>query len=450
MEIKFTTNGGRNMKKKVLAILLTVTVLSIVGNTVCAADFTSGTENTTELSGSIADDEDISENIIDENTTLEVNKEPETTEEPENIELQEKSDGTLEFASEEIINEEDTVPEFNDGQEDTLTDSADTPSASAKYPSMKKVETDKYAVTVKNATESTYAKFIPGKTGKYVFRRTVTFKNQYTHKNETCTVQIYTVYDSKFQQMNKQTDLAGYGCYELKKGKTYYIECGSGLKVILDGELLTDIASIDLAELPKTTVLYTPIDFNESAWRSGSSYDIVDRWKGKLKITYSNGKTETISTDAVNKYGSSVRHYLIYKGKKSSPVAGKYNVYFSIDGSKTTAVLKNVSVKKLSSMPILKGSGTKTFETAGNQAYVGFKTGKSTKYQISLIFPNYDPGEWPLPIMQEKNGELKRVNSVQNGKTCILKANTVYYISVSLFSNGPTNPTVTLKLTAKN
>ena len=101
-------------------------------------------------------------------------------------------------------------------------------------------------------------------------------------------------------------------------------------------------------------------------------------------------------------------------------------------------------------MPILKGSGTKTFETAGNKAYVGFKTGKSTKYQISLIFPNYNPGEWPLPIMQEKNGELKSVSSVQNGKTCTLKANTVYYISVSLFSNGPTNPTVTLKLTAKN
>ena len=66
------------------------------------------------------------------------------------------------------------------------------------------------------------------------------------------------------------------------------------------------------------------------------------------------------------------------------------------------------------------------------------------------MFPNYDPGEWSLPIMQEKNGELKRVNSVQNGKTCILKANTVYYISVSLFSNGRTNSTVTLKLTAKN
>ena len=79
------------MKTKVLAVLLTATILSIVGNPVCAADFTSGMENTTELSGSIADDEDISENII-ENTTVEVNKEPETTEEPENIELQEESD----------------------------------------------------------------------------------------------------------------------------------------------------------------------------------------------------------------------------------------------------------------------------------------------------------------------------------------------------------------------
>ena len=232
------------MKTKVLAVLLTATILSIVGNPVCAADFTSGMENTTELSGSIADDEDISENII-ENTTVEVNKEPETTEEPENIELQEESDETLEFASEEATDEEDTVPEFNDGQEETLTDSAETPSVSAKYPSMKKVETDKYAVTIKDVTESTYVKLVPDKTGKYVFRRTVTFKNQYTHKNETRTVHIYTVYDSKFQKMNNQTDPAtGYGYYELKKGKTYYIECDGGLKVILEGELLTDIASI--------------------------------------------------------------------------------------------------------------------------------------------------------------------------------------------------------------
>ena len=109
----------------------------------------------------------------------------------------------------------------------------------------RKVETDKYAVTIKDVTESTYVKLVPDKTGKYVFRRTVTFKNQYTHKNETRTVHIYTVYDSKFQKMNNQTDPAtGYGYYELKKGKTYYIECDGGLKVILEGELLTDIASI--------------------------------------------------------------------------------------------------------------------------------------------------------------------------------------------------------------
>lgn len=436
------------MKKKVLTVLLAVTMTATAGSPVCASDFTSGTAKTEEFSEGIEESEETQKPDIQEDeenaTVLQETTEPVE----ENSESEEEK---ITDTEEMIDTEDDSLPEFDDGQDEGVADSAQQPVTSKKYPLMKRVEKGKYAVTVKNATENSYVKFVPDQTGKYVFKRTVTYKNEYTHKNETRTVQIYNLFDSKSKKVNGIVEPGvGYGCYELKKGKTYYVGCESGLKVILQGEILTDVASVKPVNLSNSVALYTPIDFNKSAWRSGNAYDVADRWKGNIKITYSDGKTETIPTYGVNKYGASVRCYIIYKGKKSSPEAGRYNVHFSIDGSKAEAVLKNVSVKKLSAMPTLNGSGKKTFKVGGKDVYVRFKTGKSTKYQVSLTFPDYNPGEWPIAIMQEKNGELKYAGNVQNGKTCTLKANTVYYLSVNLFSNWLANPTVTLKLTAKN
>lgn len=430
------------MKKKVLTVLLAITMTATAGSPVYASDFTSETAQTEEFSEGIAESEEVQKSVTqeDEENTGTVLQETTETEEEKITDTEEITD-----------TEDDLLPEFDDGQDDEFTASAQQPATSGKYPSMKKVENGKYTVTVKNTTEDSYVKFVPDQTGKYVFRGTLTYKNEYTQKNETRITTVYNLFDSKFGRVNAITESGvGYSCYNLKKGKTYYIGCESGLKIILQGEILTDIASIKPVKLSNSVALYTPIDFNKSVWRSGNAYDVADRWRGNIKITYSDGKTETIPTYGTNKYGAPVRCYIIYKGKKSSPEAGRYDVHFSIDGSKAEAVLKNVSVKKLSSMPTLNGSGKKTFKVGGKNVYVRFKTGKSTKYQVSLTFPAYNPGEWPISIKQEKNGELKYVGNVQNGKTCTLKANTVYYLSVNLFSNWETNPTVTLKLTAKN
>ena len=82
--------------------------------------------------------------------------------------------------------------------------------------------------------------------------------------------------------------------------------------------------------------------------------------------------------------------------------------------------------------------------------YARFKTGKSTKYRVSVSFPDYDLGSQGISIEQEKKGKLEYIKYVQNGGTCTLKANTVYYFSVNLHSGWQDNSTGTVKVTSVN
>lgn len=411
------------MKRKVLTMLLAVSMTATMGSPICAADFTSGTENVEEFFEDTIENTETSEDTMPEEATKEMDPD-----------IEEITD-----------TEEDEIPEFDDGQEDVLTDSAEKPSSSAKYPSMKKTSEGVYTATLKNTTENSYVKFIPGKTAKYVLKKTSTY-NGYSN-----TSGAYYVYDSKFKVINTVSD-RGYSCYKLEKGKTYYLGCDPASKVVFHAEILTDVVSIKPVKIDKSIVFYTPLDFYQDSYESNNKnqYDVAERWRGKIKITYSDGKTETISTDHQNKYGEYLTRYVIYNGKKSSPVAGTYDVHLKFSSSNTEAIVKNVKVKKISSMPTLNGSGKKTVNVGSSGVYVRFKTGKSTKYLISFSFPNYNLGQWPISIMQEKNGKLTSVNHIQNGGICTLKANTVYYFSANIHSGWLENPTVTLTATPKN
>lgn len=437
------------MKKKVLTMLLAVTMSATMGSPVCAADFTSGAENAAEFSENVVDSENASENTSDTDTAPEEMNE--ATDEEASEDSQESD--MLEFIDEEITDEGDSVPEFNDGQEDILTDSAEKPSASAKYPSMKKTG-DIYTATVKNATEKDYVKFVPNKTGKYVLKMTITYPYGYTYTNG-----VYDVYNSKFKMLEgiSISGYRGYGVYKLEKGKTYYWGMGQGKsvsKVVFQAEMLADIVSIKLVKIDKSVAFYTPIDFSQERYGTDNKnqYNVAERWreKGKIKITYSDGKTETIRTDRRNKYGQWLSRYIVYNGKKSSPEPGTYDVHLKFDSSKAEAVVKNVKVKKLSSLPTINGSGSKTVSVTNNGMYVRFKTGKSTKYRVSVSFPEYDFGSQGISIQQEKKGELEYMNYVQNGGTCTLKANTVYYFYVNLHSGWMDNSTGTIKVTSVN
>ena len=433
------------MKRKVLTMLLAVTMSATVGSPVCAADFTSGTENVSEFSGNVVDSENASENTADVDTASEEVNETMDAEESEDSQ---KSD-MPEFTDEESADDEDSIPEFNDDQEDILTDSAGKPCTAAKYPSMKKTG-NVYTATVKNATEKNYVKFVPNKTGKYVLKMTIT--SQYG----TYTNSVYDAYNSKFKML-EDISTGGYGAYKLEKGKTYYFGMGMGKsasKVVFQAEMLADVVSIKPVKIDKSVAFYTPIDFYQDRYGTDNKnqYNVAERWrgKGKIKITYSDGKTETIRTDQRNRYGQWLSRYIIYNGKKSSPEPGTYDVHLKYDNSKAEAVVKNVKVKKLSGLPTINGSGSKKFSVTNSGMYARFKTGKSTKYRVSVSFPDYNLGSQGISIEQEKKGKLEHINHVQNGGTCTLKANTVYYFYVNLHSGWANNSTGTLKVTPVN
>ena len=224
-------------------MLLAVTMSATVGSPVCAADFTSGAESAAEFSESLVSGEGTSENTTDMGTVSEeadVEEKTQRTEEVEEpaaeqeetndaavtgeLEASEEADAEAfaaeEVAEEDITDEEDAAPEFNDGQEDVLTDSAELPSASKKYPSMKKQSGYVYTVTAKNMTDNDYVKFVPGKTANYVLKKTSTLSGGYENTNG-----VYYVYDSKFKQMISDSTVRGYSCYKLEKGKTYLGNC---------------------------------------------------------------------------------------------------------------------------------------------------------------------------------------------------------------------------------
>lgn len=431
------------MKKKVLTMLLAATMTATMGSPICAADFTSGAENVDAFSESIMEGEGTSEDAADIDT---VNGEPDAAEEPGDPE----ETDILEFAAGESTGEDEETPEFNDGQEDVLTDNAEKPASSAKYPSMKKTG-DVYSATVKNATEKDYVKFVPNKTGKYVLKMTITYPYGYTYTNG-----VYDAYNSKFKTL-EAIDIRGYSAYKLEKGKTYYFGRGMGpsvSKVVFQAEMLADVVSIKLVKIDKSVAFYTPIDFYQEQYETDNKnqYNVAERWreKGKIKITYSDGKTETIRTDRRNKYGQWLSRYIVYNGKKSSPEPGTYDVHLKYDSSKAEAVVKNVKVKKLSSLPTINGSGSKKFSVTNSGMYARFKTGKSTKYRVSVSFPDYDLGSRGINIEQEKKGKLEYINYVKNGEICTLKANTVYYFQVSLFSGWQDISTGTVKITPVN
>ena len=314
---------------------------------------------------------------------------------------------------------------------------------------MKKQSGYVYTVTAKNMTDNDYVKFVPGKTANYVLKKTSTLSGGYENING-----VYYVYDSKFKQMISDSTVRGYSCYKLEKGKTYYLrgENERASKTVFHAEILADVVSIKAVKIDKSIVFYTPIDFYQDMYETNdkTKYDVAERWRGKIKVTYSDGKTETMSSEDRNKYGEYLNRYVIYKGKKSSPVAGTYDIHLKFDSSKAEAVVKNVKVKKLSSMPTINGSGTKTLPVNSNGFYVRFKTGKSTNYRVSVTFPYYRLGDQPISIEQEKNGTLEYSTSVRTGKTCTLKANTVYYFHVNLHSGWSGNPTGTIKVTPVN
>lgn len=189
------------------------------------------------------------------------------------------------------------------------------------------------------------------------------------------------------------------------------------------------IKSIQLEGQYKSVTYYTPVNFG---FGEKNKYSIVPSpWLGKkLKITYENGKTESIGVYKPHRIYGRNSAYIVYSGSQSAPQAGSYDVHFELGGKE--AVLKNgIQVKNMSQMPAIMGRGTKEMAVTGTTAYVGLKTTSATSYTIK----GEPQTNAYLTISQLKNGKLEQVLSVENGKSCMLKPNSIYYIGMRLYSS---------------
>lgn len=268
---------------------------------------------------------------------------------------------------------------------------------------------------------NTYAKFIPEEDGEYIV------KHIYTDDPNRYSSREY-IYDSEFNEVYTSSDTME--SVKLKKGATYYLLPGMEREVT--AEFVWNVKSVELDGQFKSAVFYTPVNF----FRDGKTckYNIEKSpWRTqKLKITYADGETESVALYKTDRYNRLINAYVNYTGKQDAPEAGTYDVHFCLGKSGPEVILKNgIQVKILSQMPTITGNGTKDMPVTGSPAYVRLKTTSATSYTIK----GEPQTRAYLTISQLKNGKLEQVLSVENGKSCILKSNSVYYIGMSLNSS---------------
>lgn len=275
-----------------------------------------------------------------------------------------------------------------------------------------------YSATI---ASNTYAKFIPEEDGEYIIKHTYTDdSNGYSPRER--------IYDSEFNEVYTSSDTME--SVKLKKGATYYLLPGAERKIT--AEFVWPVKSVELDGEFKTAVFYTPVNF----FRDGKTNKyIIEKspWRTqKLKITYADGETESVALYKADRYDRLIDAYINYTGKQDAPEAGTYDVHFSLGESGSEAILKNgIQVKTLSQMPAITGNGTKAMPVTGSPAYVCLKTTSATSYTIKCE-PQTNAY---LTVSQLKNGNLEQVLSVENGKSCTLKPNSVYYVGMRLHSS---------------
>lgn len=219
----------------------------------------------------------------------------------------------------------------------------------------------------------TYIKFVPEETGRYMITRS------YTENSEKKTVRE-SIYDKKMWEVSTSDD--SMKSVRLIKGFNYYLKPFDKKSTVI-AEFVWPVQSVELEGQFVPTVFHTPADFGEG---NKNQYTIEKTpWRTqKLKITYTNGDTESMDLYGHSRYGESINAYINYTGNQSAPEAGKYDVHFKLDRSGAEAVLKDgVQVKKVAQKI------SKAAITIGRLSYTGsyvkpsvtVKSGNKTLHQ---------------------------------------------------------------------
>lgn len=282
---------------------------------------------------------------------------------------------------------------------------------------------EKYSKTVKgDVRDVEFVKFTPDTSGKYILSSR---ENNSKWGNE-----LDSIFDNRMQKV-KVEKCSGMSLCELEKGKTYYLHFViysfyTNSTTTIYAEKAAEITSIKPLGNLNPEPLYVSVDIDPYGHVS-NKWNVSCCWSGKIKVTYSDGYSESLYLWEANRYGQEFKCYISSKNK---PTVGSYNVHIAFSGNKVEGIIKNVPMKKASEMPTINGQGQKTVfvRSVPWSVYVRFKTGSETKYKINLKLPfeyEYLPGYKDMSIESENK---KEDYSLNNGDTITLKPNTVYFI----------------------
>ena len=287
----------------------------------------------------------------------------------------------------------------------------------------------KYSRKVKVSGKYACAKFIPENSGTYTLTSNTSgfdWGNGYR----------FNLYDAKYSPVSRITseNYSGMGMskYKVKKGAVYYLsyklyETDQVTSLNYKVEQVQSITSVKIVEKPYSKNYY--IWGNSGIkWNSGK-YRLYKKYGGKVKVTYSNGQTETLPTYAENKYGQALIPYVKSSGKGGY---GTYDLYFSYEGSNVEAkISKGAILKKVSASPTLKGSGTittsvsKSDESSAQADALRFVTGNATRYEITA-----KPLTFMTFVYEVNDGKTQWAGTLGGGKGIkVLKPYSVYYIA---------------------
>lgn len=298
-------------------------------------------------------------------------------------------------------------------------------SVKSTLPTLEASGTGKYSGNIQVFGKYACAQFTPDKSGTYNFTanaRDFDWGNGYS----------FELYDSRYSSVPRINSNLGMSKYKLKQGAVYYLayridDYNNFTSINYQVEYVQRITSIKIIEKPYSKNYY--IYGNTGIpWEAGK-FRLYGKYGGKVKVTYSNGETETVPAYADNKYGQTLILYIKYSGKGGY---GTYDLYFKYEDSEVeTKIIKGAVIKKISQIPILKGRGaittfiSKEGEEASSDSFC-FVTGSATRYEITA---NPLSNMTFAYVYDAKEGKTKWAGSLSGGKGIrVFKPNSVYHI----------------------
>lgn len=231
--------------------------------------------------------------------------------------------------------------------------------------------------------------------------------------------------------------------YTLNQGETYtlifsVVDYYDNMKAEFKVAQQPYVTGLEWAEKP-TTVMYSDVNILRLPFEAGDGQVYGEFGNGKVKLTYSDGTSETVTIFQETKTGQFFKNEFKWDGK-GVPKPGKCDVEFYLADIQNEqrlegapSLMLTVDIHDPKELPTIKNTGKATADLVDGTAYVRLETGSHSVYNIS-----FDTPEDTLSIFLREAVTQYGYHTF-NGEPLTLKPNTVYYMGVGGITGGNYN-----------